>query len=108
MSTISPTLACRLAQHHRGYQVSYIAAPVFGRPEAAAARKLWICVSGHAAAKQRIHPVLKTMGQGIFDFGEEPDAAHVVKLTGNFLLASVMEALAGALTLGSARRMGST
>ena len=100
MSTISPALARRLAEHHRNYDVSYVAAPVFGRPEAAAARKLWICVSGQQAAKQRVHPVLKTMGQGIFDFGEEPGAAHVVKLTGNFLLASALEALAEALTLG--------
>jgi 3-hydroxyisobutyrate dehydrogenase-like beta-hydroxyacid dehydrogenase len=100
MSTISPVLARRLAEHHREYQVSYLAAPVFGRPEAAAERKLWICVSGHGAAKQQVHPVLTTMGQGIFDFGEEPGAANVVKLTGNFLLASVMEALAEALTLG--------
>ena len=100
MSTISPALARRLAQHHREYQVSYVAAPVFGRPEAAAARNLWICVSGNGAAKQRVHPVLKAMGQGIFDFGEEPGAAHAVKLAGNFLLASAIEALAEALTLG--------
>jgi len=100
MSTISPALARRLAQHHREYQVSYVAAPVFGRPEAAAARKLWICISGHQAAKQRAHPILQAMGQGIFDFGEEPSAAHVVKLAGNFLLASAIEALAEALTLG--------
>ena len=100
MSTVSPVLARRLAQDHQRYQVSYVAAPVFGRPEAAAARKLWICKSGPHAAKQRIQPVLMAMGQGIFDFGEEPGAAHVVKLAGNFLLASALEALAEALTLG--------
>lgn len=108
MSTISPALARRLAEHHREHQVSYLAAPVFGRPEAAAERKLWICVSGPGAAKQRVHPVLTTMGQGMFDFGEEPGAAHVVKLTGNFLLASVMEALAEALTLGEKNEIDRT
>lgn len=100
MSTISPALARRLAEHHREYQVSYLAAPVFGRPEAAAERKLWICLSGQGIAKRRVHSILTTMGQGIFDFGDEPGAANVVKLTGNFLLASMMEALAEALTLG--------
>jgi 3-hydroxyisobutyrate dehydrogenase-like beta-hydroxyacid dehydrogenase len=100
MSTISPRLARRLAQDHHRSEVAYLAAPVFGRPDAAAARRLWICVSGPQEAKQRVRPVLQAMGQGIFDFGEEPDAAHVVKVAGNFLLAAMMEALAEALTLG--------
>ncbi len=100
MSTISPRLARRLVEDHQRAQVAYLAAPVFGRPDAAASRKLWICVSGSQAAKQRVRPVLQAMGQGIFDFGEEPAAAHVVKVAGNFLLAAMMEALAEALTLG--------
>lgn len=100
MSTVSPKLSRRLAQDHQRHQVNYLAAPVFGRPEAAAARRLWICISGSQPAKQRVQPVLNVMGQGIFDFGEEPGAAHIVKLAGNFLLASMMEALAEALTLG--------
>lgn len=100
MSTVSPRLARRLAEQHRRYGVEYVAAPVFGRPEAAAARKLWICLSGSATAKQRVRPILDSIGQGTFDFGEEPAAAHVVKLTGNFLLASAIEALAEALVLG--------
>jgi 3-hydroxyisobutyrate dehydrogenase-like beta-hydroxyacid dehydrogenase len=99
MSTVSPRLARRLAEQHRRYGVEYVAAPVFGRPEAAAARKLWICLSGSAIAKQRVSPILDSIGQGTFDFGEEPAAAHVVKLAGNFLLASAIEALAEALVL---------
>lgn len=100
MSTVSPKLSRRLAQEHQRHQADYLAAPVFGRPEAAAARRLWICLSGPQPAKQRVQPVLNAIGQGIFDFGEEPGAAHVVKVAGNFLLASMMEALAEALTLG--------
>lgn len=100
MSTISPRLARRLAEQHRRSGGEYVAAPVFGRPEAAAARKLWICVSGSPMAKQRVRPILDSIGQGTFDFGEEPAAAHVVKLAGNFLLASAIEALAEALVLG--------
>ena len=99
MSTVSPATARRLAKLHDKYRTAYLAAPVFGRPEAAAARKLWICLSGPRAAKDRVRPILSALGQGIFDFGEEPGAANVVKLTGNFLLASAIEALAEAMTL---------
>ncbi|MBZ5538811.1 MAG: NAD(P)-dependent oxidoreductase [Acidobacteriia bacterium] len=99
MSTISPATARKLSDHHKGHGVSYVAAPVFGRPEAAAARKLWICVSGPAAARERVQPVLKALGQGVFDFGEDPGAANVVKLAGNFLIAAAMEAMAEAFAL---------
>lgn len=98
MSTISPATARKLADLHARHGSMYVAAPVFGRPEAAAAQQLWICVSGALAARERVRPLLSAMGQGIFDFGEEPAAANVVKLTGNFLIAAALEALAEALT----------
>ena len=85
MSTVSPATARSLAERHRRYGVAYLAAPVFGRPQAAAARKLFICLSGPQAAKERVQPVLNTLGQGVFDFGEDQGAANVVKLAGNFL-----------------------
>lgn len=100
MSTISPATARRLAQEHRKFGVSYFAAPVFGRPEAAAAAKLFVCAAGPEATKKRIEPLLKAIGQGTFDFGEEPGAANVVKLCGNFLVAATVEALAEMLILG--------
>jgi 3-hydroxyisobutyrate dehydrogenase-like beta-hydroxyacid dehydrogenase len=99
MSTVSPGLARRLADHHKRYQVSYVAAPVFGRPEAAAARELWIVLSGPRAAKDRVRPILAASGQGLFDFGKTPWAANIVKLCGNFLIASAIEALGEALAL---------
>jgi 3-hydroxyisobutyrate dehydrogenase-like beta-hydroxyacid dehydrogenase len=99
MSTVSPATAHKLADLHAKQGSIYLAAPVFGRPEAAAAGKLWICLSGAQAGKERVRPVLKVLGQGIFDFGEDPGTANVVKLTGNFLIASAMEAMAEALTL---------
>jgi 3-hydroxyisobutyrate dehydrogenase-like beta-hydroxyacid dehydrogenase len=45
------------------------------------------------------------MGQGLYDFGEEPAAANVVKLTGNFLVAAALEAIAEALTLAEKQGM---
>lgn len=99
LSTISPATARRLAEHHAKRNVAYVASPVFGRPEAAAAAKLWICISGPAAAKSRVQPVLAPIGQGSFDFGEDAGAANVVKLCGNFLVAATIESLAEMFTL---------
>jgi 3-hydroxyisobutyrate dehydrogenase-like beta-hydroxyacid dehydrogenase len=99
MSTVAPATAARLAERHAQSGSTYLAAPVFGRPEAAAARQLWVCVSGPPAAKERVQPILGALGQGTFDFGEESGAANVVKLAGNFLIVSAMEAMAEALTL---------
>jgi 3-hydroxyisobutyrate dehydrogenase-like beta-hydroxyacid dehydrogenase len=99
MSTVSPETSRKLAQEHARRGSLFLAAPVFGRPDAAAARKLWICQSGSAAAKQRAQPVLEALGQGIHDFGTEPGAANVVKLCGNFLILSAIEAMAEALAL---------
>lgn len=99
LSTISPVTARRLAEHHARHQVAYVAAPVFGRPDAAAAKRLWVCSSGPAAAKQRVQPIQSAISQGLFDFGEDVGAANVVKLCGNFLVAASIETLAEMLTL---------
>jgi len=99
MSTISPQIARALVEDHALYGCAYVTAPVFGRPEAAAARKLWIVVSGAQAAKDRARPILDAMGQGVFDLGELPEAAHVAKVAGNFLIASAIEAMGEAFAL---------
>ena len=99
MSTVSPETSRHLAAEHAKRGSLWLSAPVFGRPEAAAAQKLWICQSGAAEAKTRAKPLLEAMGQAIHDFGEEPGAANVVKLSGNFLILSAVEAMAEALTL---------
>jgi 3-hydroxyisobutyrate dehydrogenase-like beta-hydroxyacid dehydrogenase len=99
MSTISPAAARRLAELHRRQGSHYLASPVFGKPEVAAARKLWICVAGPAEAKARALPLHQAMGQRAFDFGDEPGAANVIKLAGNFLIGAAVEAMAEAFTL---------
>jgi 3-hydroxyisobutyrate dehydrogenase-like beta-hydroxyacid dehydrogenase len=99
ISTIAPATARRLAEHHAKHRVEYVASPVFGRPEAAAAKKLWVCTSGHAAPKARVRPLLEAIGQGIFDFGEDAGSANVVKLCGNFMIASAIETISESLAL---------
>lgn len=98
MSTISPAAARKLAALHAQSGSVYVAAPIFGRPEAAVARKLWVCIAGATAAKERARPVIAAMGaQGIFDFGADEGAATVVKLVGNFLIVSAVRSLAEGL-----------
>ncbi len=99
MSTIAPATSERLAAHHAKFGNTYIAAPVFGRPENAEARQLVVCTSGPAAAKQRVRPFFDAMGRAVFDFGEAPGAANVAKLCGNFLIASAIEAMAEAFAM---------
>jgi len=99
LSTISPAAARRLAEHHARHRVDYVGSPVFGRPEAAAAKKLWVCTSGREAPKTRVRPLLEAIGQGIFDFGEDAGAANVVKLCGNFMIASAIETISESLVL---------
>lgn len=100
MSTLSPALAQKMQQLHTEQECFYVAAPVFGRPEAAAARQLWIAVAGQPQGKQRVRRILDILGQGQFDFGEEAANANVVKIGGNFMLAAAMEAMAEVFTLG--------
>jgi 3-hydroxyisobutyrate dehydrogenase-like beta-hydroxyacid dehydrogenase len=99
MSTVSPESTRRLAQRHRALGSRLLAAPVFGRPTAAAAAKLWICQSGPADAAQRAKPLLAAMSQGVQDFGADEGAANVAKLAGNFMIGAALEAMGEAYAL---------
>jgi 3-hydroxyisobutyrate dehydrogenase-like beta-hydroxyacid dehydrogenase len=98
-STISAALARKLAAQHAAAGSHWVAAPVFGRPDAAAAGKLWVMLSGNAAAKAKAKPVLDAIGQGTFDIGEAPDAASLGKIAGNFLIGAATEAMGEAFAL---------
>jgi 3-hydroxyisobutyrate dehydrogenase-like beta-hydroxyacid dehydrogenase len=99
MATISVRLAASLAAEHRRHGVGYVSAPVFGRPEAAAAAKLAIVAAGDAAAMDRVQPLLDAMGQRTWRVGREPVQANAVKVAGNFLIASAIESMAEAAVL---------
>lgn len=100
MSTVSPETSKKLAAIHARYGCAYVEAPVFGRPEAAVARNLWIPVAGEQSARERVRPLLQAMGgRGIFDFGAEVGAANIVKLVGNFLIISAGRSLGEALAV---------
>ena len=106
MSTVSPHLARRLAEAHRAHGSHYLAAPVLGRPTAAAAGKLFILLSGLAEAKRRVSPLLEAMGQGTHDLGEDPAQGHIAKLAANFMILASIETYAETLTFAEKNGIG--
>jgi 3-hydroxyisobutyrate dehydrogenase-like beta-hydroxyacid dehydrogenase len=94
-STISVALATRLAAS----RPRYVSAPVFGRPEAAAAGKLYVIVAGSEDAIQTAQPVFDAIGQRTFRVGADASAANLIKLSGNFMIAAALEAMSESFAL---------
>jgi len=99
MSTISVALSERLAAAHSSAGQRFVAAPVFGRPEAAAAAQLYIVAAGSPDAVTECQPLFTALGQRTFTVADRPSAANLIKLSGNFLLAALIEALGEAMAL---------
>jgi 3-hydroxyisobutyrate dehydrogenase-like beta-hydroxyacid dehydrogenase len=99
MSTISVALSERLADAHADAGQLFAAAPVFGRPDVAAAGNLYIIAGGAPDVVATCKPLFEAMGQKTVHISDQPRAANLVKLSGNFILASVMEALGEAMAL---------
>jgi len=99
MSTISPECSRRLHQTHQAYEARYVAAPIFARPEAVKAKVGNISISGDPDAREIVKPILQTFVKGIYDFGDDPGAANVVKLAGNFMIAASLEMMGEAFTM---------
>lgn len=100
LSTISVALSERLTTEHARLAQEYVAAPVFGRPDAAEAARLAVVAAGKPDVVQRCRPLLEAMGPKLLVASERPTTANVVKLIGNFLLGSMIESLAEAFALG--------
>ena len=99
MATISIALVDDLAAAHRAAGVAYVAAPVFGRPPAAAAAQLNIVAAGDPEAIARVQPLLDVLGTRTWRLGDEPRRANAAKLAGNMMLALAIEAMAEATSL---------
>jgi len=99
LSTISVDLSARLAEAHARAGSVYVAAPVFGRPEAAAAAKLFVVAAGPAAALARCQPLFDSIGQRTYAVSDKPASANAIKLAGNFMLACAVESMGEAFAL---------
>ncbi|MHB8309590.1 NAD(P)-dependent oxidoreductase [Metallibacterium sp.] len=102
MATISVAAAQKMQALHVQRGVGYVAAPVFGRPDAAASGKLHVLAAGAPDALTRVRPLLEAIGQRVWPFGDDPLRANAVKLAGNFMLAAAIESMAEASTLAQA------
>jgi 3-hydroxyisobutyrate dehydrogenase-like beta-hydroxyacid dehydrogenase len=98
-STISVALSERLAAVHAEAGQRYAAAPVFGRPEAASAAKLFVIAAGAPQVLQPLSSLFDAIGQRTFVVSDQPHSANLVKLSGNFLLASAIESVSEAVAL---------
>ena len=98
-ATISVELTRELTAAHEQRGLGYVAAPVFGRPDMAAAAKLSILAAGRPDAIERVQPLLQVMGARTWVLGDVPERAAVVKIAGNFMLASAIESMAEATAL---------
>ena len=99
MSTIGTGAASHLAKEHARHGQGYVAAPVFGNPDAAKARQLFIVVAGVPADIERCRPLIGDLGQQIFIVGIDPAQANLVKLLGNMMMATTLEMLGETIAL---------
>jgi 3-hydroxyisobutyrate dehydrogenase-like beta-hydroxyacid dehydrogenase len=97
-TTMLPATSKQLAERHAAHGVAFVEAPVFGRPEAAAAKQLAVPIAGSARDKDRARPVLAALGAAhVFDLGEAFGAALATKLAGNFMIVSAVRTFTEAL-----------
>jgi 3-hydroxyisobutyrate dehydrogenase-like beta-hydroxyacid dehydrogenase len=99
MSTISTAAASLLADEHARHGQGYVAAPVFGNPDAARARQLFIVAAGAPAVVVRCQPIFDSLGQRTFVVGADPQEANLVKLLGNMMSATALEMLGEAIAV---------
>jgi 3-hydroxyisobutyrate dehydrogenase-like beta-hydroxyacid dehydrogenase len=99
MSTVSPELSSSLEKRHQEKGITFLAAPVSGRPERANEGTLWIFVAGDSKAKKTANPILETMSCKVFDLGNQPSQASLFKLCNNFMILSLIESFSEASTM---------
>jgi len=100
-STISADLSQRLTAAHEAAGQQFMTATVLGRPEAVAAGKLFVLAAGPPEVVEPLLPVLDALGQRTFRVSDVASVGNVVKLSANFLLATVIESLGEAVALVS-------
>ncbi len=101
MSTIGVATADDVAAQHARCGQGFVSAPVFGRPDAAAAAKLFVAAAGNAAELQRVRAPLERVSQRIFEVGAKPSSANLLKLCGNFMILAAIESLAESMALAA-------
>lgn len=102
LSTISVALSDRLTVMHRTEHLSFVGAPVFGRPNVAEAARLATVVAGEHEAVEKVRPLLETFSRSVTVVSEKPSAAHALKLGGNFLITAMIASLSESMVFAEA------
>jgi 3-hydroxyisobutyrate dehydrogenase-like beta-hydroxyacid dehydrogenase len=106
LATVSIALTRELAQLHAQRRIGYVAAPVFGRPDVAAAGKLNVVAAAERQTLERARAALEAVGQKVWLVGEQPEKASAVKIAGNFMIAAAIETMGEAVALTRSHGVG--
>eukprot|EP00908_Phaeocystis_cordata_P010093 Transcript_20939.p2 GENE.Transcript_20939~~Transcript_20939.p2 ORF type:complete len:333 (+),score=134.76 Transcript_20939:209-1207(+) len=98
-STVHPDTSRELAALHAEAGSQYVGAPIFARADGVANRLASFVVGGEAGAIATARPLLEANANGVFEFGDDPGAGNVVKICGNYMIASTIQTCAEALSL---------
>jgi 3-hydroxyisobutyrate dehydrogenase-like beta-hydroxyacid dehydrogenase len=101
-STISVAFAHELVAAHASAGVTYVSAPVLGRPDVAAAGELHILAAGPADAIERLRPLFAVIGQRLWELDEAAPTANAAKIACNMMITMAIEAMAEAVVLTEA------
>ncbi|TDZ80987.1 NAD(P)-dependent oxidoreductase [Mycobacteroides salmoniphilum] len=99
LATVSTQLADRATALHAEHGVGYVAAPVFGRVPVAQAGQLQVLAAGDTDQIDRAQPFFDIIGARTWRLGDTPRQANVVKIIGNFLIASAIQSLSEAVSM---------
>jgi 3-hydroxyisobutyrate dehydrogenase-like beta-hydroxyacid dehydrogenase len=101
-STVSPETTARLASLYEG---RFAACPVLGAPSALAAGQATLLVAGPPSLLERLAPLLESISPELRRCGDDPAAALVAKLLGNYLLLGGLALVSEAVVAGQAAGM---
>ena len=101
MSTIGSAAMARIAQSLAARGITLVDCPISGGPKGARAGTLSVIAAGPRAALDEIRPLLARIGRTVFEVGERPGQAQLMKLVNNLISAANMAASFEALVLGA-------
>jgi 3-hydroxyisobutyrate dehydrogenase-like beta-hydroxyacid dehydrogenase len=101
MSTIGSAAMARIATTMAARNILLVDCPISGGPKGARAGTLSVIAAGPRAALDEIRPLLARIGSNVFEVGERPGQAQLMKLVNNLISAANMAAAFEALVLGA-------
>ena len=99
-TTVHPQTSRRQSEAYAKKGVEFMDVPVFGSRSEAASGGLWVLAGGKRDVFERIRPILEAMGETVHYMGDSGKGS-AMKLIGNLIVASQLEALGEAMVLAT-------